>query len=102
MNTNVTRDFLTDNGIVPLVADLTQPNEQANQLLEQLGNGGKALPFYAIFPGDGSAPIVFSDVPLTQGTLIERLEKAIGRSGPIPSGEMPSGMAVPQHDRAFR
>lgn len=68
---------------MPIVADLSQgvPDEiKANvkSLLADLGNSSAALPFYALFPADGSAPVVIADGPVLQGALIERLESAIG------------------------
>ena len=67
---------------MPIVADLSQgvPDEiKANvkSLLSDLGNASAAIPFYAIFPADGSAPVVIADGPILQGALIQKLESAI-------------------------
>lgn len=94
MKTAATKKFMADNDIVPLIADLTKPNPEADQLLEELGNTGKAIPFYAIFPADGRPPIVFSDVPLLQSALIERLETAIAAQV-IESGEKQAAGGLP-------
>lgn len=85
MKTERTRDFLNSNGIAMLVADKTESAPEIDRLLEELGNRAKAIPFYAIYPGDGRPPIVFNDVPLLQESLIERLESA---------GTTPSNVAV--------
>ena len=77
VKTNRTQSFLNQHGIQFLVADKTTPSPEIDDLLVELGNTIKAVPFYAIFPGDGRAPIVFNDVPLLEDTLIDRLEAAV-------------------------
>ena len=77
MKTHATLRYLEANNIEVLVADLTEPAPEIDELMESLGNTGKAIPFYAIFPAGGGEPITFSDVPLRQKTLLGYLEQAI-------------------------
>ncbi|MEM7312492.1 MAG: hypothetical protein AAF497_05010, partial [Planctomycetota bacterium] len=69
--------YLKENGITPLVADLTKPNLEANALLDSLGHTSHVIPYYAVFPGDGRPPVVFNDTPLFPGRFIERVKSAI-------------------------
>ena len=67
---------------MPIKGDLSQdtPDEvktAVKELLAELGNPAAAIPFYAFFPVDGD-PVVIGDAPILQGTLIERLEQALG------------------------
>jgi thiol:disulfide interchange protein DsbD len=77
VKTDRTQDFISAHGIQFLIADKTKPSPEIDALLVELGNTIKAVPFYAIFPGDGRDPIVFNDVPLLEDTLIDRLEMAV-------------------------
>lgn len=77
MDTQKTRRFLEDNNVELLVADLTEPAPEIDELMVSLGNTGKAIPFYAIFPAGGGEPITFSDVPLRQQTLLAYLKQAV-------------------------
>lgn len=56
-------------------ADKTNKSPMIDDLLVELGNEAKAIPFFAIFPGDGGRPIVHPG-PLTQGKVLEMLEEA--------------------------
>jgi thiol:disulfide interchange protein DsbD len=63
------------NGVVAIKADKTQPAPEIDKLLVELGNTGKAIPFVAIYPGDGGEPITL-DGFLTQSQILEALEEA--------------------------
>ena len=67
---------MEQNGIVGLTADFTNKSRDIEKLMLELGRPGKELPFYAIFPGDGSRPITFGDGPITQGFLLSKLKEA--------------------------
>lgn len=56
-------------------ADKTNKSPAIDDLLVELGNQAKAIPFFAIFPGDGGPPITYAG-PLTQGKVLEMLEEA--------------------------
>ena len=43
---------MQENGIVGLLADKTEPNQEADKLLRQLGNSAASIPFYAVFSAD--------------------------------------------------
>ena len=68
--------FMKQNNIEVLVADIGE-QKYLTKLLDELGGEGRPIPFYAVFPSDGSAPITFDDIPLTHGRLVEYLEKAL-------------------------
>lgn len=94
MKTKLTEEFLADNGIYSLVADLSEEEStqfsEATQLLKQLGNTSQAIPFYAIYPAGDGKPVVFSDVPLTQGNVLEKLRAAVSpHESNISSGGTP-------------
>ncbi len=66
-----------------MVADISQGTpkpikDEAFKLLGDLGNPIHAIPYYALFPADGSPPVIIGDAQLGQATLIKRLESAIG------------------------
>ena len=78
-----------------MVADISQGTPQpikdeAFKLLDDLGNPIHAIPFYALFPADGGAPIMIGDAQLGQATLIRRLEDALSKR------VSDSGTAAPQ------
>ena len=66
MNTEVTKKFVEERGIVTLRADKTRPAPEVDRLLEQLGNKSGSIPFYAIFPaGSPNKPILLGPGPYT-------------------------------------
>lgn len=77
MNTLTTKHYVLDNNIVTLKADKTHRSKsgEINELLVELGNYGKTLPFYAIYPADGSDPIIFEG-PITQSKVLAEFERA--------------------------
>jgi len=77
LNTDETQRFLEANNVAILVADLTEQAPEIDELMVTLGNTGKAIPFYAIYPAGGGEPITFSDVPLRQQTLLGYLKQAV-------------------------
>ena len=76
MNTTETRQLMAELGVVPMKADMTRDNPDAQRILKELGRESNALPYYAIFPaGDPNRPIVF-DGPVTEGYVQEKLKQA--------------------------
>ncbi len=75
MNTRTTRRYMKQHGIVGLTADFSDESPEIEQLMRDLGRAGNALPFYAVFPGDGQPPLTFDGV-LTQGRLLDKLKEA--------------------------
>ena len=78
MNTNKTLSIVKSHQVVTIKADKTHDDEMGeavDQLLEELGNSSRAIPFIAVFPGDGSSPIVISG-PVLQGTVTRALQEA--------------------------
>ena len=78
MNTNKTLSIVKSNQVVTIKADKTHDDEMSeavNKLLEELGNSSRAIPFLAVFPSDGSSPIVISG-PVFQGDVTKALKEA--------------------------
>ena len=75
MNTTDVEELVTENGVITIKADKTHERPDIDQLLAELGNPGAGIPFLAIFPADGGAPITF-DGPITQQMVLDALEKA--------------------------
>ena len=77
MNTEKTKKFVEERGIVTLRADKTRPAPEVDRLLEQLGNKSGSIPFYAIFPaGSPNKPILLDGVYTSPAPFLEAFEKA--------------------------
>ena len=85
MNTERTKALVQRNRVITIKADKTQRSPEIDQLLIELGNAGKAIPFVAIYPAGGGDPITL-DGFLTQGQLLDALEKA----GPSQAQDRPT------------
>ena len=70
-----TKKYLDENNVVPMKADMTRKSPAIEQMLEELGHKTKAIPYIAIFPGDGSPPITYAGI-LTQAKILELLDSA--------------------------
>jgi thiol:disulfide interchange protein len=67
---------MQENGIVPLVADITNSNAEAENLLRLLGNENRNLPFVAIFPAENpTQPILLQGI-ITQRQFLDALRRA--------------------------
>ena len=75
MNKARTKRLVQKNGVVTLKADKTHDAPEADQLLIDLGNTAKTIPFYAIYPASGGDPITL-DGPITSGRIIGELRRA--------------------------
>ncbi len=75
LNTEKVEEFVTKNGIVTIKADKTHDRPDIDKLLVELGNVGEAIPFYAVYPGNGGAPITFDGL-ITQQTVLDALQQA--------------------------
>ena len=78
MNTDETKKFIEENGIVALRADKTRPAPEVDRLLAQLGNKSGSIPFYAIFPaGRPNQPVLLDGGPFTSPKpFLEAFKKA--------------------------
>ena len=81
MNTLTTLAIVKTNGVKTLKADKTNKSSEIDQLLVELGNSTTAIPFYAIYPANGSDPITLKG-PITPWQIFRALQKA-GPSNPI-------------------
>ncbi len=78
MNTNETKRFVEEHGIITLRADKTQPAPEVDRLMEQLGHPAGTIPFYAIFPVDSpNKPILLGAGPYSSPKpFLEAFKKA--------------------------
>ncbi|HWB11605.1 MAG TPA: protein-disulfide reductase DsbD domain-containing protein [Pirellulales bacterium] len=75
LNTAETKQVVTDNGVVTMVADMTRYPQEESKLLEKL-TGGRLVPVLAIFPaGRPNEPIVLNN-GYTKGLLFDKLKEA--------------------------
>lgn len=77
MNTQETKKYVEENGIITLRADKTRPAPEVDRLLEQLGNKSGSIPFYAVFPaGSPNKPILLDGVFTSPKPFLDAFEKA--------------------------
>ncbi|MHB8951817.1 MAG: hypothetical protein ACYC4U_02435 [Pirellulaceae bacterium] len=77
MNTEKVAQWVQQHGVIAIKADKTQSRPDIDQLLVELGNAGRGIPFYAIFPGRGGEPITFDGL-ITQQQVLDALAQAEG------------------------
>lgn len=79
MNIPETKKLVEKNGVVTLRADTKNgPTEEIEKLMIELGNTGRGIPFYAVFPGDGRQTITFDG--LVTPTQVQSALKDAGPS----------------------
>jgi hypothetical protein len=77
LNRAETKKFVEEHGIVTLKADKTDEAPEVDELLLLLGNDGKSIPFYAIFPaGRPNEPILLDGVFTSPQPILDALMKA--------------------------
>ena len=81
MNTTNTKALVMRNRVKTLTADKTQPAAHIDDLLVELGNAGKSIPFLVIYPADGRDPIILDGI-LTEQLVLDALSNA-GASQPM-------------------
>ncbi len=80
IETKEVRDAISENKVVPMLADWTEESPEIKNMLETLKSA--SIPVLAVFPADGSRPpIVLRDVITKQQVL-----KAIQQAGPSKQG----------------
>ena len=77
LNTQETKELVLKNNVVTLKADKTHKNrsQPVNDLLVQLGNRGKTIPFVAVYPAGVAEPVTLSGL-ITKDEILRTLEKA--------------------------
>ncbi len=85
MNTDEVAKWIRQNGVVAMKADKTQESPDIDQLLVELGNTGRGIPFYAIYPGRGGEPITFDGL-ITQQQVLDALEAGGSRPARLERG----------------
>jgi thiol:disulfide interchange protein len=75
LNTEDVANLVTRNGVIPITADKTQRRPDIDDLLVELGNPGRGIPFYAVYPGGGGEPITFDGL-ITRQQVLDALERA--------------------------
>jgi thiol:disulfide interchange protein/DsbC/DsbD-like thiol-disulfide interchange protein len=74
LDTEPVRTKLEELGVVPLLGDWTNRDEEITKVLRQFGRSG--VPFYAVFPaGRLDAPIVLPEI-ITQDIVLDALDRA--------------------------
>lgn len=87
LNTRGTKELVSKNGIVPMIADMSDWPEEEGELLARLTRGS-SIPVLAIFPaGRPNRPIVLSGF-YTQATLFEKLKEAGASRGGEAAGDL--------------
>ena len=79
LNTEETRKFVEQHGIVPLYADYTKESPEIKAWLDRLRAIG--VPLTAIFPGDNPGRPILLRGPFTRDQLLEKLRQAVESSG---------------------
>jgi len=75
LNRSRTKELVEENSVITLKADATDNPPEIDALLKELGNTAGSLPFYAVYPADGSEPIVFHGL-ITQRQVLDVLTQA--------------------------
>jgi suppressor for copper-sensitivity B len=77
LNTFDTKRLVLENDVVTLKADKThrRTSEDVNQLLVELGNFGKTVPFLAIYPADRDQPILLDGL-ISKAQVLTALNQA--------------------------
>lgn len=75
MNRTEVAKRVRDQSVVTLKADKTQKSPEIDKLLVELGNAGRVIPFYAVYPGRGGDPITFGGL-ISQQQVLDALEQA--------------------------
>lgn len=75
MNTEEVADLIAKNGVIAVEADKTQRRPDIDELLVELGNQGRGIPFYAVFPGRGGDPITFDGL-ISRQQVLDALQEA--------------------------
>jgi suppressor for copper-sensitivity B len=66
---------VAENGVIAMKADKTRNAPEIDEFLVELGNTGRGIPFYAIFPGAGGDPILMDGL-ISQQQVLDALEQA--------------------------
>ena len=77
MNVRQTKEYFDENNIVALRAYKSEEAPEVEEMMSELGNRLKAIPFYAIFAPGLDEPITFSGL-ITSGGVIQQIEELRG------------------------
>jgi thiol:disulfide interchange protein len=73
IDTHAVKEIVERNGVVPMIADWSDRGATIKKKLEELESA--SIPLLAIYPADGSPPIVLRDL-VNQSQVLEALEQA--------------------------
>lgn len=76
LNTRLTKKFFEDNQIVALKA-MRDRNPEVDPFLEEIGNSGKGIPYYAVFRPGTDEPWQFDGIFFSSGQMIEKIQPAL-------------------------
>lgn len=75
LNIAETKALFAEHKIVAMKADKTVKSPEIDRILEELGNTGKAIPFYAVFVPGSDKPVVFDGL-ISHDTVRAKLAEA--------------------------
>lgn len=75
LNTTEVAKLVQQNRVVTIKADKTQHNAEIDALLVELGNPGRGIPYYAVYPGRGGDPITMDGL-ISQQQVLDALQQA--------------------------
>ena len=73
------KQWFESNDVLVLKADKSQDSPEVDQLLQELGNSTKAIPYYALIQ-PGETPVHFDGVYLTPSLFLNELEPGTPQS----------------------
>jgi thiol:disulfide interchange protein len=89
INTRAVQEAVKEKGVVPLLADWTEPSEEIKSTLLRLDNS-RSIPLLAIYPAGKPEQVIILRDLVTQAAILEALEKA----GPSQKQDNPEASAV--------
>ena len=90
INTDEVHKTVEANGVVPLLADWTQPNEEIKQSLQELES--KSIPVLAIYPANRPGEVIVLRDLISQSQVLDALEKAGPSAGEVEDGSERTAM----------
>jgi hypothetical protein len=76
LNTRTTKQFFADNKIVAFKA-LRDKNPEVDPFLEEIGNTGKGIPYYAVFRPGAGEPIQFDGIFFKSQQMLDKIAPAV-------------------------
>jgi thiol:disulfide interchange protein len=91
INTDATKQVVESNGVVPLLADMTNDNEILDAKLREVG--GDAIPYLVIYPANRPGEVIALPDVISQGQLAKALQDAGPSKTVAASHDKPASVA---------